>query len=183
MLWAIGAVATTFLFATGYLISGIVIALIVGILDGLDGKQARIKVETTEVGRLEHQLDSLFAFVWPAALAYYFHVSGQLPGAFRYLGVLFLGEALDGIGQAGVRLASAKQMQAPSAFSRAVRLIGGRRNIYIWVLLVGVLLDTPAKAFIVIVWWEVLTAAIDISQAVWALWPIWRRKRIDASLV
>ena len=177
IMWAIGAVATTVLFADGYLLWGIVVALIVGILDGLDGKQARIKVETTKAGRLEHQLDTLFAFVWPTALAYHFYVSGQLPGAFRYLGLLLLGEALDGAGQAGIRLASEKRMQAPSLLNRLVRLIGGRRNIYIWVLTIGVILGAPAKSFVVMVWWELLTAAIDIPHAAWALWPLWQKKR------
>ena len=50
----------TILFATGHLVSGIVLALVVGVLDGLDGKQARIKVETSKSGNLEHWFDGLF---------------------------------------------------------------------------------------------------------------------------
>ena len=45
--WIILAFGTTILFASGHLIGGIVLALIIGILDGLDGKQARIRVETS----------------------------------------------------------------------------------------------------------------------------------------
>src|SRR5439155_14237511 len=51
--WIVLAFATTILFALGHLVWGIVLALIVGILDGLDGKQARIKVETSKSGKLE----------------------------------------------------------------------------------------------------------------------------------
>jgi hypothetical protein len=45
-----------------------------------------------------------------------------------------------------------------------VRLVGGRRNVYVWVLIVATLLGRPAKALIVMAWWELATAAIDISQ-------------------
>jgi hypothetical protein len=70
--WIVLACATTILFALGHLIWGIVLALVVGILDGLDGKQARIKVETSKSGTLEHRFDSLFEVAWPSALAYHF---------------------------------------------------------------------------------------------------------------
>jgi hypothetical protein len=49
--------------------------------------------------------------VWPTALAYHFYVSGQLPNAFFYL--------------------AAKSLVGPGLFDRIVRLIGGRRSIYV----------------------------------------------------
>jgi Phosphatidylglycerophosphate synthase len=39
---------------------GIGLALIVGVLDGLDGKLARLKLETSKAGKLEHLFDALF---------------------------------------------------------------------------------------------------------------------------
>ncbi|MDQ2824899.1 MAG: CDP-alcohol phosphatidyltransferase family protein [Verrucomicrobiota bacterium] len=164
--WAFAAFLTTFFFAAGHLIWGIVLALIVGILDGLDGKQARIKVETTAGGKIEHHLDSFFDVVWPTALAYHFYASGQLPTAFYYLAVLLIAEGVDGIAKAIIYSAYARLMTAPGLFDRTVRLIGGRRNIYIWVLVVAVLLGAPAKALIVMAWWEAITAAIDIPHAI-----------------
>src|SRR5438046_10046913 len=44
-------------FALGRVGLGILAALIFGIVDGLDGKQSRVKIETTERGKLEHHLD------------------------------------------------------------------------------------------------------------------------------
>jgi hypothetical protein len=52
-------------FRDGHLIGGIVLALIIGIVDGLDGKQARIRVETSVLGKIEHRFDSFFEVVWP----------------------------------------------------------------------------------------------------------------------
>src|SRR5437588_5470538 len=123
--WIVLAFATTILFALGHLIWGIALALIVGILDGLDGKQARIKVETSKSGKLEHRFDSLFEVAWPTALAYHFYSSGQLPGALLYLALLLLAEALDVIGKAGVYSTSEKLLVELSPFDRVVRLFGG----------------------------------------------------------
>jgi hypothetical protein len=72
--------------------------------------------------------------VWPTALAYHFYVSGQLPNAFFYLALLIAAEALDGIGKLGVYVPAEKSLVGPGLFDRIVRLIGGRRNIYVWVL-------------------------------------------------
>ena len=173
--WALAACLTTILFVTGHLIWGIVLALIVGILDGLDGKQARVKVETTAGGKLEHRLDDFFDVVWPTALAFHFYASGQLPSAFYYLVVLLIAEGIDGIGKLVIYSTSARLMTAPGLFDQLVRLIGGRRNIYIWVLAVALILGAPAKALIVTAWWEAITAAIDISHATCTLFS--RRKR------
>lgn len=174
--WVILAVATTILFALGHLVSGIALAFIVGILDGLDGKQARIKVETSRSGKLEHRFDSFFEVAWPSALAYHFYTTGQLPTAFIYLSILLLAEALDGIGKAGIYSTSEKLMNEPGRFDRLVRLLGGRRNIYLWVLTVAVISGAPARALIVMAWWEALTAAIDLPHAAWSL-HLLRRKR------
>lgn len=161
---------TTILFATGRLFWGIALALIVGVLDGLDGKQARIKVETSKSGKLEHWFDAFFEISWWTALAYHFHVSGQLPGAFRYLFLLLLAEGLDGIAKGSVYFAYGKSIDELGPFERMVRLLGGRRNVYVWILTVGLFLGAPAKAFIVMAWLEVATAAVHLPRAVWAVW-------------
>lgn len=163
--WIVLACATTILFALGHLIWGIVLALVVGILDGLDGKQARLKVETTAGGKIEHHLDSFFDVVWPIALAFHFYSSGRLPTAFYYLVVLLAGEGVDGIAKAIIYSGAGRLMTAPSMFDRFVRLIGGRRNIYIWVLAIALILGAPEKALIVMAWWELMTVVIDIPQA------------------
>jgi phosphatidylglycerophosphate synthase len=181
IVWAIGALATTVLFSQGQLVWGIAVALIVGIIDGLDGKQARIKVETTKGGKLEHRLDSFFEVAWPTALAFHFYVSGQLPGAFRYLLILIVAEAIDGIGKGGIYFAAEKLHEEPGLFDRMVRLVGGRRNIYIWMLALGVIWGAPEKAFIVMAWWEVATAVFDLPHGAWALHRLRKKTRWNAS--
>jgi 1L-myo-inositol 1-phosphate cytidylyltransferase / CDP-L-myo-inositol myo-inositolphosphotransferase len=172
--WIILAFGTTILFATGHLIGGIVLALITGILDGLDGKQARIRVETSVIGKIEHRFDSFFEVVWPTALAYHFYISGQLPNAFFYLALLIVAEALDGIGKLGVYGPAEKLLVDPGLFDRIVRLIGGRRNTYVWVLVACVVLGAPEKALIVMAFWEVATAVADLLHSCWIRYVLHR---------
>jgi phosphatidylglycerophosphate synthase len=182
-LWAIAALATTVLFATGHLILGIGLALIIGILDGLDGKLARLKVETTQGGKLEHQVDNFLEIAWPTALAYHFYISGQLPNAFIYLGVIIGADVLDGIGKSGIYSAAEKSLREPVRLDRIVRFFGGRRNIYVWVLIVCVALGAPAKTLIVMAWWESSTAIIDLAHAVWVRLRRRRENRCDQASV
>jgi len=81
LLCNIVAWAVTVLFATGRLGWGLPLTLIVGVLDGLDGKQARLKMETTRTGKIEHWFDAVFEMSWWIALAWHFQASGQLPDA------------------------------------------------------------------------------------------------------
>ena len=80
--------SATILLATGRLGWGLALAVIVGVLDGLDGKQARVKIETTEHGKLEHWIDAIFDVSWWIALAYVFHRYGQSSGALRFLALV-----------------------------------------------------------------------------------------------
>lgn len=158
------------LFATGHLIWGTALALAVGILDGLDGKQARVKVETTEAGKLEHWLDTFYELAWLLALAHHFRASGELPDAWRYLLLFLAAEGIDGLAKLSIIRRYGCLIDELSPLDRKIRFLGGRRNVYIWILAVGVLLGAPAKAFMVMVWWEVATAVIHVVRAIWAIW-------------
>jgi 1L-myo-inositol 1-phosphate cytidylyltransferase / CDP-L-myo-inositol myo-inositolphosphotransferase len=157
----------TSLFVTGHIVSGIVIAVMVGVLDGLDGKQARVKVETTKRGNLEHWFDALFEWSWWIALAYQFQISGQLPGAFWYLALLAAAEAVDGILKGIVYFRTGKSIDELGTFERILRLVGGRRNVYVWILAIGLLLGAPGKAFAMMAWLQVFTAAAHLSRVAW----------------
>jgi phosphatidylglycerophosphate synthase len=158
--------AATILFAIGHLGWGLALALIVGVLDGLDGKQARLKVETTRRGKIEHWFDAVFEMSWWIALAWHFHVSGHLPAAFGYLCLLLVAEGVDGLAKGSVYFTTGKVIDELGAFERFVRLIGGRRNVYIWILTIGFLLGSPAKAFIVMAWLQVATAIVHLPSAI-----------------
>lgn len=77
----IGCSATA-AFVLGRVGLGILAALIFGVVDGLDGKLSRVKVETTKRGEWEHHVDTFVENSWWAAIAFHLWQVGQLPSAF-----------------------------------------------------------------------------------------------------
>lgn len=159
----------TFLFATGHLGWGTVLALAAGILDGLDGKQARVKVETSKIGKFEHAFDALFEHSWWIAIAYHLYTSGQLPNALGYLLLLMAGDVLAVLARLRVVGASGRTLEESGAFHRVVRLIGGRRNIYVWILALGVMVGNPVEAYKLMGIWAAVTAAVQLPSAFFAV--------------
>jgi phosphatidylglycerophosphate synthase len=155
----------TALFASGHLGMGLAVALAVGILDGLDGKLARLKLETSRVGEFEHVSDFAFELSWWAALAWHFHATGALSWAPLVLLALYVAEGLDGLVKwaALERLGLIIDNAAPSM--RRVRLVGGRRNIYVWIMAVGWAAGHPTAAFFLLPVWEGATAALHVAWA------------------
>ena len=118
------------------------------------------------MGELEHLSDFVFELSWWAALAWHFHATGTLRWAPLVLLALYLAEGLDGL----VKLAALQRLRviiddaAPSM--RLVRLVGGRRNVYVWIMAVGWAAGHPAAAFVLLPVWEGATAALHLA---WAL--------------
>jgi phosphatidylglycerophosphate synthase len=166
----------TILLVTGHIAWGLGLALIVGVLDGLDGKLARLKLETSKAGKLEHLFDALFENSWWVALAWHLTVSGKLPDAFAYLGLLIGAEVLNALARASIVRYCGKSITDLGPFDRIFRLVGGRRNIYVWILALGLILGTVAGAFKLIAWWEAATAAVHLARAPWALWVLRSQK-------
>ena len=159
----------TILLVSGHLAWGLALALIVGVLDGLDGKLARLKLEMSKVGKLEHFFDALFENSWWLALAWHLTVSGKLRDAFSYLALLIGAEVLNALARTSIVRYYGKSISELGPFDRVFRLVGGRRNIYVWILVLGLMCGTPVGAFKLIAWWEAVTAAIQLARAAWAL--------------
>jgi phosphatidylglycerophosphate synthase len=162
----------TILLVTGHVAWGLGLALVVGVLDGLDGKLARLKLETSKAGKLEHLFDALFENSWWLALAWHLSVSGKLPDAFSYLALLIGAEVLNALARASIVRYYGKSISELGRFDRIFRLVGGRRNIYVWILALGLILGTVAGAFKLIAWWEAVTAAVHLARVAWALWAL-----------
>lgn len=156
---AVSAVVVV-LFASGRIIPGTLLALAIGILDGLDGKQARVKVETTELGKREHFLDYVLELSWWSALAYHFTAPGQLQNAYALLAMLVGADIVDRVAKKQAKHLTGRNLDDVAPIDRFVRLIGGRRNIYIWIFATGLVLGAPGKAFIALCCWGALTAAV-----------------------
>jgi CDP-L-myo-inositol myo-inositolphosphotransferase len=158
------AYLVTALFLFGHLFIGSVLTFVVGLIDGLDGKLARIRGHTTKLGRMEHLFDLLFEFSWLIALAMFLSQSkGSLPlllVAFSITFISFYRFCYDQFSRTtGISL------DVYGRFERAFRRIAGRRNIYNVYILIGVLLGTPLYSLIGILFHSALTAVVYASRA------------------
>jgi phosphatidylglycerophosphate synthase len=157
-------VAVTALFATDHLWWGAVLAYAIEVLDGVDGKLARIKVETTTAGEWEHEVDYAIELSWWTALAFHFHRAG-LSSAFWLLGLYVGSDLLDRLAKRAVKKKVGRNLDDVSNFDRFVRCVGARRNINIWILIAALALRDAANGFVLICSWMGATAFVHVVRA------------------
>ena len=157
----------TVAFALGRIGLGILAALIFGIVDGLDGKQSRVKIEMTERGKWEHHLDYLIENSWWAAIAFDVWRSGQFPNVFYFFALLIGSHLLDELAKRRAKMAKGRLLDDVTPFDRAFRLIAARRNVYVWMLACGFLLDAFPQSYAVICGWAAFSAAVHLVRSIW----------------
>ena len=176
--FVIGCSATA-AFVFGHVGLGILAALIFGIVDGLDGKQSRVKIETTEHGKWEHHLDYLIENSWWLAIAFHLWRSGQFPNVFYFLALLIASHLLTEFAKRRVKIASGRLLDDVAPFDRAFRLIAARRNVYVWILACGFLLGAFPQSYAIICGWAAVSAAVHLMRSVWICNAL-RRRVVDS---
>src|SRR5436309_5237861 len=164
--FVIGCSATA-AFLAGRVGLGIIAALLFGIVDGLDGKQARVKIETTERGKWEHHLDYLIENSWWLAIAFNLWRSGQFANVFYFLALLIASHLLDEFAKRRVKIARGRLLDDVAPFDRAFRLIAARRNVYVWILAFGFLLDALPQSYGIMCGWAAFSAAVHLVRSIW----------------
>lgn len=156
-------VATLYFF--GFLLAGSILSFLVGLIDGVDGKLARAKGQTTKLGKMEHAFDLLYEFIWLISLALFLHrTSGDpLPLILALFSILFISfyrYCYDTFSRTmGVSL------DIYGDFERAFRRVAGRRNLYNIHIFIGVLLGVPLYSLMSITVHAGLTAIIYAWRA------------------
>lgn len=154
----------TALFAAGRLWWGVALAYTIEVLDGVDGKLARTKVETTAAGDWEHVVDYCIELSWWTALAYYFHEQ-NVRSAYWLLLVLVGSDLVDRLAKRSAKKKVGRNLDDVSNIDRFVRCIGGRRNINVWILIAALALGDAANGFVLVCWWGAATAAAHVVRA------------------
>ena len=155
----------TLLYAGGYLWAGVLLALVIGVLDGIDGKLARLKAQTTKLGKKEHDLDYFIETSWWAALAYHFHAAGQIRYAYVIFCAFFAFDRLERVAKQAVQRRIGRNLDDFARFDRLVRIVAGRRNIDTWLFTFFLVIGAPATGFIWLCFWGMASAVIHILRA------------------
>ncbi|MGC2626900.1 MAG: CDP-alcohol phosphatidyltransferase family protein [Candidatus Udaeobacter sp.] len=162
---AVLGLGVTSLYACGYLWAGALLALVIGVLDGVDGKLARLKAQTTKLGKKEHDLDYFIETSWWAALAYHFHYTGQIHYAYVIFVAFFAFHRLERMAIRAVQRRIGRNLDDFAPFDRLVRLVAGRRNIYTWLFAFFLVIGFPATGFIWLCFWGMASAVIHVVRA------------------
>ncbi len=168
IVWLILAGLTVPLFLKGYLLLGIILAAISGVLDGVDGKLARLTLRYSKVGdRLDHVGGVIYDAIWYLALGWYFS-GGEFHSTGAYFTYLLLvsyvfHRLIPGI----FRAVHKREIYDFSKIDVFARLIGARMNNNVWLFLLGVLLGYPREAYYVICIWMAITAVWFILRFIW----------------
>ncbi len=169
LLTNIAAWAVTLLFWHGYIVAGLIGAAVVGVLDGLDGKLARVKLMTSRVGEFEHIFDLVFEYSWWFALGW--SLSGGDPASpvFAAAVVLIVCNLGDSLATVSFLYWRGRHVgRTLDNYTRTdflIRKIAGRRNVYVWIMLVGVAVADPLSAFYAATAWAMVTLLVRGARA------------------
>ena len=146
--------------------------LLVGWLDGVDGKLARLRLQYTRFGAGESYLDFFYENLWWFALtAHLYPAHGD--AALVAGGALVLGnlcaEAMLTLGFAWLKTS----LDLLTPFDQCFRLVAGRRNVYVWILVLTTLAGSLFTGFVICAAWAVVTGLEHAARLLMASNPRW----------
>jgi phosphatidylglycerophosphate synthase len=149
------AIAGVFFY--GYLLPGILMTYLVEWLDGVDGKLARTKLQFSKMGDLDATFDYFYENAWylgityTLAQGYWGSTAWWVGGALVVLDTLW--NILFAIGWKKLK----RDILEGNTFDRYFRRIGGRRNIYCFMFLIGFFTPFPFETLCLVAAWALLT--------------------------
>ena len=156
--------------STGYAAAGLVIAFIIGVLDGVDGKLARVTVRCTRFGdRYEHVLDVVWELTWYWALGWMLSAGGTVVGPLVLATMVTFFYLFDKAATGMFKSRQGIELFDYAPVDRLFRRIGARRNTNVLVLLAGVSVGLLEEAFTCVAIWTVITAGFHWTRAIWLM--------------
>jgi phosphatidylglycerophosphate synthase len=149
-----------FLFLHGWLRLGITLAYAVEVLDGVDGKLARTKLQTSRLGELEHVLDFFMEHAWYLTITSFLVTSTNDTQWWWIGGGLMVSDVFDNLLYYAGHVWLGKQLDELGPFDRGFRLIAGRRNIYAWMWVFGFWAGLPTYVFVAALAWAIVTVGV-----------------------
>ena len=135
-------------------------------MDGVDGKLSRVKIASSNIGKMEHAFDYLFEHSWYIALAIYLsNTFGIMPVLLSTFILLFDGFS-NYCGSAFGKGIKSRPLHDYGIIEQLFRKFDGRKNSYIIFILIGVLLTAPFWSLVAIFIWSLVSAIFYSSRTI-----------------
>jgi len=176
------------MFARGQIAVGLAFAWLMTFLDTVDGKLARVTVQSSPIGnRLDHWTDIVHPPIWWLCLAYGIVRKEGHTDLVTYAAVLMLGSYLLGrIVEVVFKLALGFNQFIWEPFDARFRLVIARRNTILLIVTAGLLTGLLLESFVAAAGWSLMSAVLQLVRLGqgWGRRPIasFLSEREDASL-
>ncbi|MFM6931630.1 MAG: CDP-alcohol phosphatidyltransferase family protein [Novosphingobium sp.] len=140
-------------FASGAWPLALALVLVIGPLDGLDGKLARTRLDFSPYGDLEHVGDKIVEYACYICMAAWLD-DGWAWASCALIVLFALAEAVQG---EFYRRLTGGQLDDAGTIERGFRLVSGRRNTFMWTLIPFVVLGAWEAGFVMIAAYSVVT--------------------------
>ena len=160
------AYISTFLFIKGYLLAASLLTFIVSFLDGTDGKLSRIKLASSNTGKMEHVFDFLFERSWYIALAIYLSRTHGILAILLSTFVILFDSFFYHCEQTFEKVIKERPLTDYGRAEQLFRKFDGRKNSYIIFILIGVLLNAPFWALVAVSIWSLVSAIFYCSRTI-----------------
>jgi phosphatidylglycerophosphate synthase len=154
------AFVISWLFWHGYFFPGALLTFLVDVLDGVDGKLARTKLQYSRLGKREDILDYLCQTGYYVSLGFGLRAFSEGNLSLILAGLMIVADTADNIFYTLSGVWYGKSIDLFSSFDGRFRLIAGRRNIYGSMFIIGFAVGFPLQTFAAASFWAVITAAV-----------------------
>lgn len=161
----VAAYAATVLYLLGFLVPGLAVSFMVGILDGLDGKLARARASLSKLGVIEHSLDLFYEFSWIVALAVFFSTGLTQTLPLLWCSLILLNISFYRSCYDQFRKSMGRSLDDYGSFERIFRRVAGRRNLYNLHILAWLLVGMPRYILPSILVHAAITSVIYSTRA------------------
>jgi phosphatidylglycerophosphate synthase len=148
----------------GHLALALPLMFLVGWLDGVDGKLARLRLHYTRVGAAESFFDFAYENAWWIALSAFLAGAGHGETALWLGAALVAGNLLDEVNYTLSDAWLGRSLDLLTPADGAFRLVAGRRNIYVVILAIATLLGSTWAGFVVCSLWAVATGLAHAAR-------------------
>jgi phosphatidylglycerophosphate synthase len=159
------AFVVTGLLILGWMWPAVLLALVVNILDGVDGKLARVKALATRFGQLEHSFDLLYEQSWYIAYTWATFKLRPSPTVLVIGFAMLLCDSFARHVSMQFRQVMGVALADYAPFDRQFRRFDGRRNIYSLYMLLGVVVGRPFYALVAMALHAAITGLVYVLRA------------------